>query len=223
MKLALLTFLAAAAHAQVASSSLAGTVRDQSSAVVAGAVVTAAQTATGFVRSTTTDAHGDYVFDQLAPGVYTLTAVKQGFREYQASSVAIELAQGARHDVRLTVGASQDRLTVTAVVSPVDTEGASVGYLLDRSKIADLPLASRNVVSLVTLGPGAIPRQLSGFTHDVNNDVQEGSRGSVGLNAPINGGRSTMNSFLLDGAYDTDRNTFAIAVYPPMEIGRAHV
>ena len=53
--------------------------------------------------------------------------------------------------------------------------------------------------------------------HDVNNDVQEGTRGSVALNPPINGSRSTMNTFLLDGAYDTDRNTFAIAVYPPME------
>ena len=53
--------------------------------------------------------------------------------------------------------------------------------------------------------------------HDVNNDVQEGTRGSVALNPPINGSRSTQNTFLLDGAYDTDRNTFAIAVYPPME------
>jgi hypothetical protein len=217
MKLALFTLFAAAAHAQVASSSLAGSVRDQSSAVVAGTVVTVAQTATGFARSTIADAHGDYVFDRLAPGVYTLTAAQPGFREYQASDVDIEMAQGARHDIRLAVGAAQDRLTVTAAVSPVDTDGASVGYLLDQSKIADLPLASRNVVSLVTLGPGAIPRQLSGFLHDVNNDVQEGSRGSVALNAPINGGRSTMNSFLLDGAYDTDRNTFAIAVYPPMD------
>jgi hypothetical protein len=39
----------------------------------------------------------------------------------------------------------------------------------------------------------------------------------VALNPPINGSRSTDNAFLLDGAYDTDRNTFAIAVYPPME------
>src|SRR5262252_4064109 len=88
---------------------------------------------------------------------------------------------------------------------------------MDQTRIADLPLASRNVISLVTLGPGAIPRQLGGFVHDNNNDIQEGSRGSVALNPPINGSRSTMNAFLLDGAYDTDRNTFAIAVYPPMD------
>ena len=92
-----------------------------------------------------------------------------------------------------------------------------MGYRLDNSKIAGLPLASRNVVSLVTLGPGAIPRQLGGFVHDVYNDIQEGSRGSVALNPPVNGSRSTMNTFLLDGAYDTDRNTFAIAVYPPID------
>ena len=78
-------------------------------------------------------------------------------------------------------------------------------------------LVERNVISLVTLGPGAIPRQLGGFVHDVINDVQEGPRGAVALNPPINGARSTMNAFLLDGAYDTDRNTFAIAVNPPLE------
>src|ERR1039458_10871582 len=71
--------------------------------------------------------------------------------------------------------------------------------------------------ALPILGPGAIPRQLGGFTHDIINDVQQGSRGSVAFNPPINGSRSTMNAFELDGAYDTDRNTFAISVYPPME------
>jgi hypothetical protein len=83
--------------------------------------------------------------------------------------------------------------------------------------VEELPLDTRNIVALVTLGPGAIPRQLGGFTHDVINDVQQGSRGSVAFNPPINGSRSTMNAFVLDGAYDTDRNTFAIAVYPPLE------
>ena len=81
----------------------------------------------------------------------------------------------------------------------------------------ELPLDQRNVLSLVTLGPGAIPRQLGGFTHDVDNDVQQGSRGSVALNPPINGGRASMNAHLLDGGYNTDRNTFAPVVIPPMD------
>src|SRR5947207_1916431 len=106
--------------------------------------------------------------------------------------------------------------TVTDPTSGV-IAGATVTITRDDTRIAALPLATRTVISLVTLGPGAIPRQLGGFVHDVNNDQQEGSRGSVALNPPVNGNRSTANTFLLDGAYDTDRNTFAIAVYPPMD------
>jgi len=218
MKWGLLFFsLMAAARAQVASASLSGSVLDPSSAAVSGASVSITQAATGLVRRTVSDTRGDYAFDQLPPGTFTLSAGKPGFRDYEATGFALEVNQKARHDIRLTVGAAQDRVTVTAAVSPVETEDATAGYRLDNSKIAGLPLASRNVVSLVTLGPGAIPRQLGGFVHDVNNDIQEGSRGSVALNPPINGSRSTMNSFLLDGAYDTDRNTFAIAVYPPID------
>jgi len=69
---------------------------------------------------------------------------------------------------------------------------------------------------LVTLGPGAIPRQLGGFTHDQMNDLQ-GNRGAVAFNAPVNGARSSENSYILDGAYNTDRNVSAIAVVPLME------
>jgi len=218
MKIIILTILVVAgAHAQVASATLSGSVTDPRSGAVSGAAVTVAQPTTGFSFSTVTDVRGTYVFDSLPPGTYTITVRKQGFENYEASGLALELDQRGRQDIQLTIGREQERITVTAAVSPVDTDDAAVGYRMDTSKIADLPLASRNVVSLVTLGPGTIPRQLGGFVHDVNNDVQEGSRGSVALNPPINGSRSTMNAFLLDGAYDTDRNTFAIAVYPPMD------
>lgn len=213
----LILCIGASVRAQVASATLSGMVADQSAAVVAGVSVTAAQPATGFSYTSVTDVRGIYVFDPLPPGTYTLTARKPGFQDYEADGIVLEVNQHGRQDVRLAVGREQERITVTAAVSPVNTDDASVGYRMDTSKIADLPLASRNVVSLVTLGPGAIPRQLGGFVHDVNNDVQEGSRGSVALNPPVNGNRSTMNAFLLDGAYDTDRNTFAIAVYPPMD------
>jgi hypothetical protein len=218
MKLALILLLIAGAlEAQVASASLAGTVVDESSAVVAGARVTATENGNGFSRAALTDARGDYAFEQLAPGTYTLSVEKSGFRSYRAEQVTLAVNQTARLEIRLAIGATQERVAVVAQVSPVQSENASIGYQMDQARIAELPLSSRNVVSLVTLGPGAIPRQMGGFVHDVVNDVQEGSRGSVALNAPINGSRSTMNAFLLDGAYDTDRNTFAIAVYPPME------
>src|SRR5215471_4281012 len=214
--LAILVLLSSAGYAQVASATLSGTVMDPQSRPVPKVRVTVTQDATGFSRSTTTDERGLYVFEPIAPGEYTITARFEGFNPYELAGVAIQLNQRARHDIALTLGVGH-QVIETSALSPVNTDDATVGYRLDQSKIAGLPLAQRNVTALITLGPGAIPRQLGGFVHDVNNDVQEGSRGSVALNPPINGNRSTANTFLLDGSYDTDRNTFAIAVYPPMD------
>src|SRR6202035_793161 len=119
-------------------------------------------------------------------------------------------------DFDLKLGSEHESVTVTANASPIQTDDASSGYTLDSATITSLPLDCRNIASLVTLGPGAIPRQLSGFGHDIINDAQE-ARGAVAMNPPVNGARSTMNSFVLDGTYNTDRNTFSIAVVPPFE------
>jgi hypothetical protein len=209
--------LAAGASAQVASSTLIGEVRDQSSALAPSVKVTARHEGTGFSRTVLTGSAGTYRIDELIPGTYTVTAEKSGFRTLSAAGIMLEVNQKAKLDLILELGAEHDVVNVSASVSPVETADATVGYRLDLSFIRALPLAERNVISLVTLGPGAIPRQLGGFVHDVVNDIQEGPRGAVALNPPINGARSTMNAYTFDGANDTDRNTFAIAVNPPME------
>src|SRR5689334_16998877 len=126
MKLAILFLMAGAAHAQVASATLSGTVTDPSDSAVPGAAVTLERKDTGLSRTSTTTAAGRYVFDQIPPGAYTLTVRSSGFQAYRAE-VAVELNQRARHDVRLTIGGA-DAIEVTAAVSPVDTQSASIGY-----------------------------------------------------------------------------------------------
>ena len=212
----LVALLPLQAPAQVASSTLSGTALDESGAAAPGVAITAREENTGFTRATVTGAEGAYVIEELAPGIYTITAEKAGFRTTTSGHVALSVNQKGRLDLQLKVGEARDSVTTVATVSPVQSDDASIGYRLDSQTAQELPLNKRNMVALVTLGPGAIPRQLGGFTHDIINDVQQGSRGSVAFNPPINGSRSTMNAFLLDGAYDTDRNTFSIAVYPPL-------
>jgi outer membrane receptor protein involved in Fe transport len=201
---------------QVSSASLLGEARDEASSVLSGVKVTARHEATGFSRTVITDSDGVYRINDLLPGRYTVFAEKDGFRVLTLNSVVLEVNQKGKLDFQLTVGQMAETVTVTAAVSPLQSEDSSVGYRLDFATISDLPLDGRNVVSLVTLGPGAIPRQLGGFGHDIINDVQE-NRGAVSLNPPINGARSTMNTFLLDGAMNTDLNTRSIAVNPPLE------
>ncbi|HVP45017.1 MAG TPA: carboxypeptidase regulatory-like domain-containing protein [Bryobacteraceae bacterium] len=212
----LLLALRPMASAQVASATLLGEVRDESGGLAPAATVTARHSATGFVRTATANSQGEYRIDELLPGDYTVTAEKSGFRAVEAKGVRLEVNQKARFDLVLKVGEERGSITVEAQVSPVQSDDASIGYRLETSAIDSLPLVQRNVVNLVTLGPGAIPRQLGGFVSDQVNSVQA-NRGATALNPPINGARSYMNAFILDGANDTDRNTFAIAVEPPME------
>jgi hypothetical protein len=208
--------MTASGWGQVASSVLLGDVRDETSAVVPGAEIVATHEATGFSRSTTSNSTGSYRLEELMPGVYSVAVQKAGFRQVRIQDVRLEVNQKAELAILLQIGPTTQSVTVQGDLPTVQSSDATVGYRLDSPMFSQLPLDRRDVIPLVTLGPGAIPRQLGGFVHDSITDVQE-SRGAVALNPPVNGARSTMNFFTLDGASNTDRNTFAIAVNPPME------
>jgi len=207
---------ASAAIAQVASSSLLGVVTDPSAAAVSDVKVTARHIATGFTRTTQTGATGQYRIDELIPGAYTVSAEKPGFKSELTSAVTLEVNQKGRVDLQLQLGAASDSVTVQANASPVATDDASMGYRLDSSTVLSLPLSTRDLASLVTLDASAVPRQLGGYTNDVASDYQ-GARGLVQQNAPVNGNRATMNAYTLDGALNTDRMVFAMAIEPPLE------
>src|SRR5579864_2985517 len=181
----LLLALGSVAHAQVASSTLLGEVRDESGALVPAVTVTARNNANGFVRSSMTGQQGAYRIDELLPGDYTLSTEKSGFRTLTTGGVTLEVNQKARLDLVLKVGAERDSVTVQAQVSPLQGDDATIGYRLESSGIDALPLVSRNVVNLITLGPGAIPRYLGGFVSDQINQVQS-NRGATALNPSIN-------------------------------------
>jgi hypothetical protein len=205
-----------ASFSQVSSGSLLGDARDEKAASVEGVLIVVRDNDTGFKRTAATNPLGSYRIDDLLPGAYTVTAQHDGFQAVTVSPVFVEVNQKLRLDFDLRVGSVHDTAAVIARVSPLQTDEASEGYTLGSSFFEELPLLGREVVDLVTLGPGAIPRQLGGFTHDIINDLQ-GNRGAVAFNAPVNGARSTENTYILDGAGNTDRNTFSIAVMPLME------
>lgn len=218
MKLAFLSVLIVGALlGQVSAGSFYGQVLDPSGALVAGVHIKVTQETTGFVRETITDQTGAYRVPELEPGIYSVTTERNGFRNAASSHISLEINQTSRLDFQIELGTTQDSVTVAAAASRLQTDESSEGYHLTSPLFTSLPVDGRNIVSLVTVGPGAIPRQLGGFGHDGDNDEQEGSRGSVALNAPINGARPYMNSYWVDGAYNTDRNTFSAVVIPPMD------
>jgi type 1 fimbria pilin len=86
----LVVLAAASARAQVTTATFYGIVTDPTGAVVAGAEVTLAHEGTQTARAQTTDSAGEFVFNFVPVGVYTLRIQASGFKV--AAHSGIELA-----------------------------------------------------------------------------------------------------------------------------------
>ena len=85
---------ATALHAQTTAEIL-GTVTDESASVIAGAKITARNTATGIVSNATSGDNGLFRFPLLRPGKYVVTIEKPGFAKLIHSNVRPpDVAQG---------------------------------------------------------------------------------------------------------------------------------
>ena len=135
--------------------SIVGTLTDSSGAAVASAKVTATQTATGLAREAISNSNGYYVLSDLNPADYSLGIEAQGFRnERQALTLLAD--QTLTANFKLQPGATTQTVVVEAYASQVDTSTSTLGQVVERQRIAGLPLNGRNVAQLVLTVPGAV-------------------------------------------------------------------
>ena len=150
---AALAFLVTLATAQ-SSSLLNGSVSDPSGASVVGAKVTLTEATTGLQRTTTSNATGLYQFLDLPPGTYRLEVMAKGFAPYMASNVTLVVKTPSTLNVHLQVAGASESVTVESQAPLVNRTDASLGNTLEQNQIAELPIADRNVVELLSLQPG---------------------------------------------------------------------
>src|SRR5277367_3507219 len=103
-----------------ATTSLRGTIKDASGAVVAGAAVTLDAAATGAQRKVVSDKNGDYQFQQVTPGQYSLRVEKPGFTTSLKTGLDLEVNTPATFDLRLEVGSVGSTVSVEAEVSAIN-------------------------------------------------------------------------------------------------------
>lgn len=201
-------FLPFTAAGQTNRGSIRGTITDPSEARITGATVRVTNTATGEVRTTTTDNQGDYAVASLDPGAYRIDVEANGFSKLQVVDVVVEVNRESRIDGRMEVGqvtgGTEHRLDVGAPV--LNQESASVATVIGNNQITNLPLDGRNFYELSLLVPGAVP-------------PAQGSAGSVrgDFAFSVNGAREDSNNFLLDGVYNVDPKLNTFAVRPPVD------
>jgi hypothetical protein len=135
-----------------------GVVTDQTGAVVAGAAISLTDSATGSFRTTTSNGVGQYVMVNVPPGDYTVKVSKSGFSVSEIKHQTVSVGTQATVDVKLTLGANETTVEVTAATSAdLQTLNATIGSTVDSTAINGLPSLGRDVSTFATLQPGVTP------------------------------------------------------------------
>ena len=161
--LAFLVFVALAMavpmFAQSDRATIAGTVKDASSAVLPGVLARVTNTGTNEVQTTTTDSTGFYRLGNLAVGNYTVSFVKSGFKTLERKGIVLLISQVAEIDAALEVGGTTETVEVTTESPILQTEDAAVSTNLNGEAVSELPLnvqGSRNLSNFIfAYVPGA--------------------------------------------------------------------
>lgn len=197
--------LGGAAYSQTATGTILGTVLDSSGSAVVGAKVTVTNTGTNARVELTTNDQGGYTAPLLPLGAYSVTVSSSGFKTFEQRGIQLRVQQQARVDVTLQVGALTESVQVTADAAVVEATSSSVGKVVDNKRIADLPLNTRNVYSLVNLTPG-----LAGGIGNAHN----------GVSFSVNGARGGTFDILIDGssaAFPTVNGFAGVSVFPSVD------
>ncbi len=201
-----LALASVAARAQTLDTAILGTITDPSGAVVANATVTITQTATGVKRTTQTAADGNYQIRYLVPGEYSVEVQAPGFRTARAASIVIQINQSARLDFALQVGEVQQTMDVTSAAPLLQTENATLGEVVARERIVNLPLNGRTFTQLAALTPGVRVTEANLY-----------STSTGGSRIIANGARDAWLQVNLDGITMVNNRSNYINLYPSIE------
>lgn len=207
--LALLLAVPFAAHAQVTTAAVRGTVADEQGAAIAGAEVTITNVETSFNRTVSTGTDGVYNFPDLPLGLFKLRATHAGFKSTEQTGITLHANDSLVVNIALKVGAVSESVTVEASPIAVETTNGELTGSIQGNQVADLPLNGRNFMQLVTTVPGvAAGPQFS--------SLAKGLKGGSDLS--ISGGAVDANLWLVDGASNNDvGSNRTILVFPSVD------
>ncbi|MFN0084930.1 MAG: carboxypeptidase regulatory-like domain-containing protein, partial [Blastocatellia bacterium] len=175
--------LAAAVFGQTGTSRITGTVSDPTGAVVPNVKVSIRNEATGVSFTAVTSSTGAYSFDSLPVGSYEVRVEAQGFRSFTSSANILRVGSPLVVDVAMQIGAASEVVSVQGSYEKLTTTNASLGDVVERKTITELPLNGRNPLALITLQPGLVQRTSAG----------------AGSGTHVNGSRDRAFNVTIDG------------------------
>ncbi|MBT9332325.1 TonB-dependent receptor [Paracidobacterium acidisoli] len=176
------------AYAQLTVGHVTGTVTDTSGAVIQGAAVTLTNSGTGISQHTVSTSTGNYAFEQVDPGTYSLHVEANGFSAAVTNGIVVHVQETVTQNYHLDIGNVTTQVTVTETAPLLQAQDASVGQEVDERLVNNLPLVGRDWTTLAHIAPG---------TTSVN-----GQAGTTSEAFSSNGVNSVQNDMRLNGIDD---------------------
>ena len=184
--------------AQAQSSSLSGVVTDKNGGVLSDAEITVINQDNNLQRTVLSNQEGLYVFAQLPPGPYTLSAAHHDFKSVDLEGITLlvntNLELPVVFDALATLNQSID---VSATAPQLNTTDASVGNAFGTKPIRQLPLNARNPAGLLSLQAGVTFLTSDPLDSKLSGDIRNGT---------VNGAQSDQSNVTLDGVDVNDQN-----------------
>ena len=182
-------------QAQELRGSVRGTITDSSGSVVAGAQITLRNVATGVQSTRASSQAGDYLFDFVTAGTYSLTVELQGFRTFVQENILVQTRSDLTVNARLEVGQVTETLRVVDAPVTVQFSKTTMETTLDSKMSNSLPIIHRNPFLLLQLDPQV--------TFTSTSAEQSPFHPWAGSRLDVGGGTQLKNDILLDGSPNT--------------------
>ena len=188
---AALCLFAVPTFAQDVRARVQGLVTDSSQAVIVGAEVILTNEGTSVAAVTKTNNNGQYLFDFVIAGNYSISVEMQGFRKFIQKNILVQSRGDITVDAKLDVGSAAEAVTVEASPVSVQFNTSTMGLTLDKKMTNELPVINRNPFLLAQLNPASVLRsttEQSPYHHWASTQIDVG------------GNTTTKNDVVVDGA-----------------------
>jgi trimeric autotransporter adhesin len=202
--LCLAFFLTSTVFSQSYQGSLRGSLRDSGGNVMPGVTITLTNEATNVARTTVTNGSGEFVFEKIDPGKYKIDTTQSGFKRLERSGIIVETQQYLTLDLVMELGNVAETVVITDEVPLIESANASVGQVISKQLLSDLPNTGRNPFSLAAISPNYVPAGNPTFNRQQD---QSGSSQISLAGGPVRG-----NNYLLDGVPIADIGNRAVII-----------
>jgi outer membrane receptor protein involved in Fe transport len=149
----------------------------------------------GYKRVATASGEGTFSIRDIPSGIYTVQATAPGFKTVTQNSVSVAMGRTTQLVLTLPVAGTNETVSVTTNQTAFDSSQTSSVVNIDRDRVEELPIPSRNYLTFVLLSPQVAP---------ANPVLSQGTPSQGNGSFSFGGIRPGSNAVSIDGVNDDD-------------------